>query len=61
MEHVESMDMRNARRILEGEHQGKRSLGKPSFRWKGNIKFAFREIWYKSADCIQLAQGLQVD
>jgi hypothetical protein len=31
-------------RIIVGEPEGKRSLGRPRHRWKDNIKMEFREI-----------------
>jgi hypothetical protein len=35
---------KNAYRILMGEPGGKRPLGKPRYRWAGNIKIALRYI-----------------
>jgi hypothetical protein len=37
-------DKRNAYRILVGNPEGKRPLGKPRRRWVDNIKMNFREI-----------------
>jgi hypothetical protein len=36
--------MRNAHKILVGEPEGKRPLGRRRRRWKDNIRFDFREI-----------------
>jgi hypothetical protein len=38
---------RNAYRILVGKPEGKRPVGRPRYRWMGNIKMDLREIgWY---------------
>jgi hypothetical protein len=37
-------DKRNACRILVGKPEGKRPLGRPTCKWKGNIKTDIREI-----------------
>jgi hypothetical protein len=43
--HTESVgEMRNAYKILVGEPEGKRSLGRPKYRRGGNIRMCFREI-----------------
>jgi hypothetical protein len=47
---------RNAYRILMGEPEGKRPLGKPRRRWEDNIKMDVREIWWGRMDWIDLAQ-----
>jgi hypothetical protein len=40
-------EKRNAYRILVGEPEGKRPLGRPRRRWVDNIKIDIREIgWY---------------
>jgi hypothetical protein len=45
MEH--KWEKRNAYRILVGNPEGKRPLGRPKRRWVDNIKTDFREIgWY---------------
>jgi hypothetical protein len=47
--HVASMrEKRNAYRILVGEPEGKRSLGRPKCRWQDNIKIDYRDRrrWY---------------
>jgi hypothetical protein len=51
---------RNAYRILVGKPEGKRSLGRPSYRWVDNIKINLREIGWDGMDWIDLAQdGVQ--
>jgi hypothetical protein len=37
-------EKRNAYRILMGEPEGKRALGRPRRRWVNNIKMDLREI-----------------
>jgi hypothetical protein len=46
----------NAYRMLEGELEGKRPLGRPRRRWKDNIKMDLEEIGMGGIDCIDLAQ-----
>jgi hypothetical protein len=43
-------------RILAGNPEGKRSLGRPKRRCVGNIKMDFREIGWGIMDWIDLAQ-----
>jgi hypothetical protein len=47
---------RNAYRILVGNPEGKRPLGRPRRRWVGNSKMDFREIEWGGMDWIDLAQ-----
>jgi hypothetical protein len=49
-------DKRNAYRILVGNPEGKRPLGRPRRRWVDNIKIDFREIGWDGGDWIDLAQ-----
>jgi hypothetical protein len=49
-------EKRNACRILEGNPEGKRPLGRPRRRWVGNIKMDLREIESDGTDWIDLAQ-----
>jgi hypothetical protein len=46
---------RNAYRILVGEPEGKRPLGRPRCRWVDNIKMDVREIGWSGMDWIDLA------
>jgi hypothetical protein len=46
----------NACRILVGNPQGKRPLGRPRRRWVENIKMDLREIGCDDMDWIDLAQ-----
>jgi hypothetical protein len=43
-------------RVFIGRPEGKRSLGRPKYRWENNIKLDFREIGIDGANWIQLAQ-----
>jgi hypothetical protein len=47
---------RNAYRILVGNPEGKRPLGRPRRRWVDNIKMDVREIGWDGRDWIDLAQ-----
>jgi hypothetical protein len=38
------MEMRNAYKILVGEPEGQRSLGRPRHKWEDNIKMNLREM-----------------
>jgi hypothetical protein len=39
---------RNAHKVLVGEPEGKRPLGRPRRRWEDNVKINFREMgWYR--------------
>jgi hypothetical protein len=49
-------EMRNAYRILVGKPQGKRQLGRPRRRWKDDIRMDLKEIEWKGADWMNLAQ-----
>jgi hypothetical protein len=49
-------EKRNAYRILVGNPEGKRSLGRPRRRWVNNIKIDLREIGLDGMDWIDLAQ-----
>jgi hypothetical protein len=50
------MGKRNAYRILVGEPEGKRPLGRPRRRWVDNIKIGLRAIEWDGMDCNDLAQ-----
>jgi hypothetical protein len=47
---------RNAYRILVGNPEGKRPLGRPRCRWVNNIKMVLREIRWDGMDWIDLAR-----
>jgi hypothetical protein len=54
--HVARMgEKRNAYRVLMGNLEGKRPLGRPRRRWVDNIKIDLREIGW---DGINLAQNM---
>jgi hypothetical protein len=46
----------NACRILVGNIEGKRPLGRTRRRWVDNMKLDLREIGWNGMDCIDLAQ-----
>jgi hypothetical protein len=55
--HVAHMgEGRGVYRVLVRKPKGKRPLGRPRHRWKGNIKLDLREIGINGANWIQLAQ-----
>jgi hypothetical protein len=55
--HVARMgEKRNAYRILAGNPEGKRPLGRPRRTWVDNIKIDLREIGWDGRDWIDLAQ-----
>jgi hypothetical protein len=54
--HVAPMEKRNAYRILLGNPEGKRPLGRPRCRWLDNIKMDLREIGWDDMDWSDLAQ-----
>jgi hypothetical protein len=47
--------MRNAYKILVGEPEGQRSLGRPRHRWK-DIRMDLMEVGWEGVDWIHLAQ-----
>jgi hypothetical protein len=49
-------ETRNAHRILVGNPEGKRPLGRPRRRWVDNIKMDLGEIGWDGKDWIELAQ-----
>jgi hypothetical protein len=49
-------EKRNAYRILVGNPEGKRPLGRPRRGWVDNIKMDLREIGWDGGDWIDLAQ-----
>jgi hypothetical protein len=49
-------EKRNAYRILMGNPEGKRPLGRPRCRWVDNIKTDLREIGWDGGGWIDLAQ-----
>jgi hypothetical protein len=55
--HVARMgEMRKAYSILLGKPEGKKPLGRPRRIWQCNIRKDHREIWWKVADRMHLAQ-----
>jgi hypothetical protein len=49
-------EIRNAYRILVGNPEGKRPLGRPRRRWVDNIKMVLRETGWYGMDWIDMAQ-----
>jgi hypothetical protein len=49
-------EKRNAYRILVGNPEGKRPIGRPRRRWEDNIRMDLREIRWGGMDWINLAQ-----
>jgi hypothetical protein len=49
-------EKRNAYRIMVGNTEEKRRLGRPRRRWVDNIKIDLREIGWNGGDWINLAQ-----
>jgi hypothetical protein len=55
--HVARMgEKRNGYRVLVGNAEGKRPLGRPRRRWEDNIKMDLREIGWGGMDWVDLAQ-----
>jgi hypothetical protein len=51
-------ETRNAYRILVGNPEGKRPLGRPRRRWVDNIKMDLREMGWDGMDWMDLAQDM---
>jgi hypothetical protein len=49
-------EKRNVYRLLVGNPEGKRPLGRPTRRWMDNIKMGLSEIGLSDVDWIDLAQ-----
>jgi hypothetical protein len=49
-------EKRNAYRVLVGNPEEKRPLGRPRCRWVDNVKINLREIGWDGMDWIVLAQ-----
>ena len=57
--HVTRMEEgRTALKILKGKPKGKKSLGRPRRRWKGNIKVDIKEIGVNTGKCVDYWRGL---
>jgi hypothetical protein len=54
--HVARLEKRNAYKILVGNPEDKRPLGRLRHRWVDNIKMDLREIGWDGFDWIDLAQ-----
>jgi len=51
-----TVEIRNSYKFSGGKHGGKRPLGRPKRRWKGNIRMDLREKGCEVVDWIHLAQ-----
>jgi hypothetical protein len=49
-------EKRNAYRILVGNPEGKRPVGRPRRRWEDNIRMDLREIGWGGMDWIDVTQ-----
>jgi hypothetical protein len=49
-------EWRGMYRVLVGEPEGKRPLGRPRRRWEDNIKRGLQEVGCEVVDWIELAQ-----
>ena len=49
--------IRDAYRVLVGNPEGNRLLGRPRFRWEDNIKMDLQAVGCGGMDLIELAQG----
>jgi len=50
-------DRTGANRVLVGRPGGKRSFGRPSHRWEGNIKVDLQDVGWGGMDWIDLAES----
>ena len=48
-------EKRGVYRVLVGKPEGKRPLGRPSFRWEDNIKMDLQEVGCEGMNWIKLA------
>ena len=49
-------ERRGVNRVLAGNPERKRPLGRPKRRWEDNIKMDIKEVGCEGMDCIGLAQ-----
>jgi hypothetical protein len=49
---------RGVYRLLVGNPEGKRQLGRPRRRWENTIKMDLQEVGYGGVDWIELAQNM---
>jgi hypothetical protein len=50
-------EKRNVYRLLVGNPEGKRPLGRPRYRWVDNIRMDLGEVGWGDVDWIGLARG----
>jgi hypothetical protein len=52
-------EMRNACKVINGQHEGKRPLNRLRHRWEGNIKMNVKEVvWCEGLGWICVAQNM---
>ena len=49
-------ERRGLYRVLVGKPEGKRTLGRPKYRWEDNIKMGLQEVICEGMEWIDLAQ-----
>jgi len=50
-------EVRDAYKIVVGKPDGKRTLGRPSRKWEGNIRMDLWEVWWKGRGWMHLTQN----
>jgi hypothetical protein len=53
---ITNREKRKASRVLAKKPEGNRSLGRPRYRWVGNIKMDLREIGCDGVEWIHVAE-----
>ena len=53
-------ERRDVNRVLVGNPEGRRSLGRHRLRWKDNIKINLQEVGCEGMDWIELAQDRDI-
>jgi hypothetical protein len=48
--------MKNAHKIFVAKREGNRPLGRPSLRWKNNIRTDLKEVGWKDVDWMHMTQ-----
>jgi hypothetical protein len=53
--HLECTRKKTGHILLVGDYHWKKEFGRHRYRWKGNVKFNFREVVCDDVDWIELA------
>jgi hypothetical protein len=53
-------ERKNVKNLLEGESERKRPLGRPIYKWVGNIKVNLGDIGWGGMDWIDLALDMDM-